>query len=138
MEEEIKDEVSQEEAKEPEKEDQTEEQTEDLKKPLDKMTAKELREVAMGIEGITGAHAMKKEELLVLIKEAKGIKDEEPDKRKKKVIKADVNLRELKEKIARLKEEKTAARMGEDKKKVDILRRRISRLKKLTRKVAHA
>ena len=57
-------------------------------KPLDKMTAPEWREIAKNIEGVTGVHAMKKDELLSLIKEDRGIKDEEPVKAKKKKGKA--------------------------------------------------
>ena len=45
-------------------------------KPLEKMTAKELREMALGIEGIVGVHSMNKPELIAAIKEAKGIVDE--------------------------------------------------------------
>jgi hypothetical protein len=37
-------------------------------KPLEKMTAKELRKVALEIPELTGVHAMKKEELLAAIK----------------------------------------------------------------------
>ena len=33
-------------------------------KPLDKMTAKELRELALTLEGIVGVHAMNKNELI--------------------------------------------------------------------------
>ena len=42
-------------------------------KPLEKMTVKELRDVAHGIEGLEGVSAMKKEALLIAIKEARGI-----------------------------------------------------------------
>ena len=45
-------------------------------KPLDKMTAKELREMAIGLPGITGAHGMNKPELISAIKQAKGIPEE--------------------------------------------------------------
>jgi len=135
MEEEIKNEEVREVAPEEAQKDQKGES----EKPLDKMTAKELREMALEIPGITGVHAMKKEELLKAIKEAKGIKDEEPIKeRKKKTPKKEVSVKELKKKVVRLKEEKEAAREAEDRKKVDILRRRINRLKKQTRKVAQA
>ena len=48
---------------------------EEIGKPIEKMTAVELREVAMEIPGVAGAHAMKKEELLPLVKEAWGIED---------------------------------------------------------------
>ena len=40
------------------------------------MTAKELREMALQIQGIVGVHAMNKNELLVAIKEATGIETE--------------------------------------------------------------
>ena len=107
-------------------------------KPLDKMTATELREIALGIEGITGVHAMKKEELLKAVKEARGIVEEEPAKKAKKAPKVEASVEALKQKIVALKEEKEAARKSKDKKKVDIYRRRINRLKKKTRKAAQA
>jgi len=124
MEEEVKNEEVQEEKK-VEKE-----------KPLDKMTSTELREMAREIPDITGVHAMKKEELLQAIKEAKGIKEEKPIK--KKAPKKTFDIKELKKSIIILKGEKKAARMTKDRKKVDILRRRINRMKKRTRKVAQA
>jgi len=52
-------------------------------KPLEKMTAKELREMALGLPGIHGVHAMKKEELTIAIRKAKGIAEPEPKKEKK-------------------------------------------------------
>ena len=104
------------------------------------MTAKELREIAVEIPGVTGASAMKKEQLLEVIKEARGIKDEEPAKegKKKVALVKGKSTKELKKKIFLLKEEKKAARDARDKIKVEILRRRINRLKKKTRKVAQA
>jgi hypothetical protein len=45
-------------------------------KPLEKMTAKELREIALEIPEIEGVHAMKKEELLAAIREARGAEEE--------------------------------------------------------------
>jgi len=98
-------------------------------KPLDKMTVKELREMAKDIPGIAGVHAMKKAELISEIKEAKGIKDE-PAK------KAAASTRDLKLKIKTLKAERQAALEAKDKKKATIFRRRISRLKKKTRRAA--
>lgn len=98
-------------------------------KPLDKMTVKELREIAKDIPGITGVHAMKKDELITEIKAAKGIKD-------KPVKKAAGTTQEYKLKIRALKAERQAALEAKDRKKATILRRRISRLKKKTRKVA--
>lgn len=108
---------------------------EEIGKPLDKMTAIELREVAVLIEGVTGASAMKKDELLKVIKEAWDISDEEPPAGTKKV-RSGATVKELKRMVARFKEEKTAARKADDRSRVDILRRRINRLKKQTRKAA--
>ncbi len=115
------------------------EQTEGPKeeKPLDRMTAPELREIAKEIPGVTGVHAMKKDQLLQIIKEYRGIKDEPPKRKKAKKV-VGITTKQLKEKIAQLKAEKQAAQQARDKKKVDILRRRINRLKKQTRKVAGA
>ncbi|MBW2318846.1 MAG: transcription termination factor Rho, partial [Deltaproteobacteria bacterium] len=45
-------------------------------KPLDRMTAKELREIALKVPDIVGAHGMNKVELLAVVKEARGIVDE--------------------------------------------------------------
>ena len=106
-------------------------------KPLDKMTAPELRELAKTIPGISGVHAMKKDQLIKMIREAKGIKEEELVKKKKRPVqKKEYSVKELKQKIALLKQEKISARAGKKRKSVDILSRRINRLKKRTRKVA--
>ena len=127
------------EAKEKEEEVKETEKIEAKEKPLDKMTAKELREVAAEIPGVEGAHAMKKEQLLEVIKKARGIKEEAPaEKKEKKGAETEAIIRELKQKIILLKQEKEAARETSDRKKLDVLRRRINRLKKKTRKVAQA
>lgn len=102
---------------------------EEKEKPLEKMTAKELREIAIGIEGVTGVHAMNKTELIVVIKEARGIVEE-----KKKDTSVDV--RALKAKIKELKKKREEARAANDWKMVDALRRCISKLKKKTRRAA--
>ena len=98
-------------------------------KPLEKMTVKELREMAKGIPGITGVHAMKKDDLIVEIKKAKGIKDEP-------IKKADASIADLKKKIKALKVQRREALEAKDKKKATIFKRRISRLKKKTRRAA--
>ncbi len=54
-------------------------------KPLEKMTAKELREVALEIPEIKGVHAMKKEELLAAISEARGMEEEAEDEVREEV-----------------------------------------------------
>jgi hypothetical protein len=105
------------------------EKKEKKEKPLDRMTAKELREIALTIPEITGVHGMNKTELLANIKEARGIVDE-------KTKKSDVSVREIKKKIQALKGLKAEAHESRDKSKAAILRRRISRLKKKTRRVA--
>ena len=97
-------------------------------KPLEKMTAKELRDVAKEIPQITGVHGMNKAELVSAIKEARGIVDEKK--------KSDASVRDLKRKIRSLKADRDAALEAKDKKKVGIYRRRISRLKKKTRRAA--
>ncbi len=98
-------------------------------KPLEKMTVKELREMAKEMPGITGVHGMKKDELIVEIKKSKGIADEP-------VKKADANIAELKQKIKALKVQRQEALEAKDKKKATIFKRRISRLKKKTRRAA--
>ena len=98
-------------------------------KPLEKMTVKELREMAKDISGITGVHGMKKDDLIVEIKKAKGIKDEP-------IKKADASIAELKQKIKALKVQRQEALEAKDKKKATIFKRRISRLKKKTRRAA--
>ncbi len=101
-------------------------------KGLDKMTATELREIGMKIPGVQGAHAMEKEQLIEIIKDFLEIKEEKAPKRGKEKI------REIKKKIRELKKEKEEALESGDKSRVKILRRRINRLKKLTRKLARA
>ena len=98
-------------------------------KSLEKMTVKELREMAKNIPGITGVHGMKKDELIVEIKKARGVADEP-------IKKADASIAELKQKIRALKGQRREALEAKDKKKATIFKRRISRLKKKTRRVA--
>jgi ABC-type uncharacterized transport system ATPase subunit len=110
-------------------------------KPLDKMTVVELRELAKEeIPGIAGVTGMKKEQLLEAIKESRGIKDETPAKKKKKKKTAGpkkvMSVKEMKQEIIRLRGERANFRQEKDKKELEILRRRINRLKKMTRKVA--
>jgi len=98
-------------------------------KPLEKMTAIELRDVAKEIPDISGVHGMNKVELVQVIKTARGIVD-------KTTKKSDASLREIKKKIKQLKQDRNTALTGKDKKMATIYRRRISRLKKKTRRAA--
>ena len=105
------------------------EKAEKKAKPLEKMTAKELRDVALTIPEITGVHGMNKEEVLAAIRKARGIK-------KAPVKKGDRSMRQLKEKIKELQGKKSESQEKKEKKAIDQLRRRIGRLKKKTRKAA--
>jgi cell division protein FtsX len=105
------------------------EKAEKKEKPLDKMTSKELRELALTIPGIVGVHGMNKEEVLAAIKEARGIT--EPAGKK-----GERSMRQLKEQIKTLRDKKGEVREQNNQKAIDRLRRRISRLKKKTRKAA--
>ncbi len=98
-------------------------------KTLDKMTAKELRDLALSTGSVVGVHAMNKAELIAAIKEAQGIADE---KGKKK----DVDVRALKVKIKELKEKHLQAKESGNTKLADSFRRRISNLKKKSRRAA--
>jgi len=129
-----------EESKEELKEENNEETTPrmpEFEKPIEKMTAPELKEVAKEIPGLTGVHAMKKTDLMDVIKEYYGIEEEGPTtKKKKKAKKRTASVKELKTKIIQLREKKEEARAAKDRKNVEILRRQINRLKKQTRKAA--
>jgi len=98
-------------------------------KPLDKMTAKELREMGLALGGVTGVHAMNKNELIAAIKEIKGIVEE-------KTKKSSVDVRGLKVAIKALKEKREQAKEADNNKLADAFRRRISNLKKKTRRAA--
>ena len=98
-------------------------------KSLDKMTAKELRELAKTMPKIAGVYGMKKAELLAAIKEAKGIVEE-------KVKPVDRSIKDLKKKIRVLKAGRRTALEANDKKMATIYKRKVSRLKKKTRRPA--
>jgi hypothetical protein len=126
-----------------EKEIKDEQQTE---KPLDKMTVVELREIAKEIPDVTGVSGMKKDQLLAIVKEARGIEEEKPAKKKpakKKPAKEkgsgpkkEMTSKELKAEISKLRAEKEELRKEGDRKKINAIRRRINRMKKKTRKAA--
>ncbi|MGB5986406.1 MAG: transcription termination factor Rho [Desulfobacterales bacterium] len=105
------------------KEKQTKEKT------LEKMTSKELREVALQIPEISGVHGLNKPELISAIKKARGIEEVLPKK-------GSSSVREIKKQIKALKSNCEAARQADESERVKILRRKISRLKKKTRRAA--
>ena len=92
------------------------------------MTVKDLREMAKEIPEITGVHGMNKAELISAIKQAKGIKDA--------IKTSDASVREIKKKIRALKGKREQALEAKDRKMATIYKRRISRLKKMTRRAA--
>jgi len=115
-------------------------------KPLEKMTVPELKELAMTFPHDhleKAVHDMHKDELLSFIKQAQGI-HEQPNVSKKKrshaharaTVKTPPSKSELKARIATLRHACMAAQKDADRKLVSRLRRRISRLKKMTRKSA--
>jgi hypothetical protein len=106
------------------------ERKEKKEKPLEKMTATELRKYALDLGEISGVHGMNKEELLTAIKEVKGLKDEG------KAAKA-VNVRDLKEQAQTMRAQKLEAiGAGATRKQIDILRKKANRLKKKTHQAA--
>jgi hypothetical protein len=98
-------------------------------KPLGKMTAKELREVARETPGITGAHGMNKDELVAEIKKARGIEDNVKTRK-------DRSIRNVKAKIKQFKEKRAEALAADNRRMATVYKRRISRLKSRTRRAA--
>jgi hypothetical protein len=96
-------------------------------KPLEKMTAKELREVGKQLPEISGVYGMNKAELISAIKKARGIKEDT-------TATPDASIREIKKKIKSLKANRENALNDNDNKMADIYLRRIIKLKKKTRK----
>jgi hypothetical protein len=95
-------------------------------KPLEKWTVKELREEALQIEGIQGVHGMNKDELIEIVREAKGLPAPEVKKAK--------NIREIKTKLTGLRKTRDQERAeGASRNRLNILRKKLSRLKKQTR-----
>lgn len=103
-----------------------------LKKPLDKMTAKELRQLVIDkLPMITGASGMTKEELLTNIKEVFGLSDEDD----KSVSPYKAQISALKKEIKELRVKKQEIDGRKDR---EIIRRKINKLKKRTRRLAAA
>ena len=107
-------------------------------KDLTKMTVTKLKEEAKKYTSIHGVSAMKKEELIRAIADARGepieIKKKKPKKKKKKVV----SIADVKKQIKALREKKEEARKAKDGKTVDRLRKKIKKLKRDTRKFANS
>jgi hypothetical protein len=106
------------------------------KKDLEKMTAVELRELARKeYPNLTGVHALKKEELVLAIRQARGEVIKEI-KKKKAAGKVKADKKEIKKRLRQLQEKKSEILAGGSKKDLIHLRRRIKRLRRLTQKAA--
>lgn len=99
-----------------------------LEKSLEKMTIKELREIALQIPEIQGVHGMNKEELISTLKKIYGIK-EEPKK-------VGASMRELKAKIKKFKALAEEAKKNKEWNKYERYRKLASAFKKRTRRLA--
>jgi hypothetical protein len=109
-----------------------EEITIELKKPLDKMTAKELRDLVINqLPMIQGASGMDKDQLVAAIKEVLGITEEKdsPSPYKAQILTMKAQMKELRTK---------KAAEGTSRKEKDIIRRKVNRLKKRSRNLAQA
>jgi hypothetical protein len=104
-----------------------------LKKPLDKMTVKELRDVAKEL-GAVGVSGMKKEELQNLLRDELALAEARPQRAAGKKAKKTRDVKELKARISTVKLQRQEALEHGDRRMATIYRRRISRLKKQTRK----
>ncbi|WP_432735110.1 hypothetical protein [Maridesulfovibrio sp. FT414] len=103
----------------------------ELKKPLDKMTVKELRQLCMNkMPLIVGASSMDKETIISNIKEYLGIQDEEGavSPYKDRIISIKRKMREL----------RISKKAAESRKETTQLRRKINKMKKQTRALAKA
>jgi hypothetical protein len=98
-------------------------------KPLDKMTVKELKDVALEIPEIKGVHGMNKADLLAAIKQAKGIPEEKSRKKSG-------SIRELKQQVKVFKLKRQEALVAKDSRLATIYRRKISRMKTKMRRFA--
>lgn len=96
------------------------------KNELFKLTVPKLREEALKIEGITGVHGMDKPRLIEVLADQHGIDIED----KKAHL---VQTAPLKAKARELRGLKEEAKKANDKKRVEILRKKIKKLKRQTR-----
>ena len=104
-------------------------------KHLEKLTIKELREIAAEIPHERAIHDMKKGELVAFIKGARGIEDETSVKKKKHAVKLKMTKSEFKARIRELKVLRGQALEPNETKKAVMIRHRISRMKKKSRRV---
>lgn len=99
-------------------------------KHLEKLTAKELKDMALAMGGITGVTAMKKEELLAAIRQAKGLPVKETREKPLDTV------LEVKQKIRDFRLQREELRKAGKRAEMSRLNKKISRLKKKTRRFA--
>lgn len=105
------------------------EQKEKKEKPLDRWTIKELREEALKIPDVQGVHGMTKDELLSIMKRARGIVEDPKT--------AGDGMRDLKAKLVDMRKARDEERrQGATRQKLTILRKRIARMKSRIRRAA--
>jgi len=96
-------------------------------KPLERWTIKELREEALKVSSIQGVHGMNKEEIIDALRKERGIEAPVIEKKTESIRTLKLKVKELQ---AARDGERTA---GASKKRLDILRKKISRIKRKTR-----
>jgi len=99
-------------------------------KPLEDLTVKELKEMALAMGGITGVTAMKKDELIAAIKEVKGVPTQ-----KTRAVPIDTIV-DIKKKMRELRLKREELLEAGKREQTGPLKKRISRLKKKTRRLA--
>jgi hypothetical protein len=96
-------------------------------KPLGNWTIKELREEALKVPNVQGIHGMNKQEIIDFLIVEKGLPA--PDSKK-----ISEGVRVFKEKVEKLRSKRDGERSeGASRNRLDILRRKISKMKKKTR-----
>jgi protein-arginine kinase activator protein McsA len=102
---------------------------------LEKMTAVQLRELAHKEHpDITGVHAMKREELLRAIRQARG--EEVAEKKKAPKVKTKIAKKEARRQIRALRSERDTLIQSKNRKALAKIRKKIKNLKRLTKKAA--
>ena len=99
---------------------------------LENMTVIRLREEAKKFPDLKGVTGMKKEELIQALVERLGILV--PEKKERKGLRSPASKTSLKKKITELRSAEDAARAEHNRKKVNLLRRRIHSIKHRLRK----
>ena len=94
-------------------------------KSLEEMTIKEVRDLAMEVPGIAGVHQMNKHEMIMAINKSKGVAEKET---------SGPSIREMKKSIRLFKQKIKDALDANDKKMATRHRRKVSQLKKKTRR----